>query len=324
MITSINYDFMNEHFTFIKPTMINNTLPSAIDISKYARNPLAPIDATLPYIYQGGAVSFSRNVEIEVTTGDFYICAYVSKGKISLTSEDKSVDAEAGLVFLAYKNTTYTLKTLSRDAIIHLYFITGAVMDSYLKALSADSTNKSFYSKHFDMDGFILAGLNKLDSFMSSEDEQSLYLESLIFQYIFVRLLSKDSANDLMDNSIPPYLSNLKQILDTRYEEAHTLENLSMEIGINKYRLCREFSKAFNISPLKYLNQVRIEKAKELLIETNDTIVSIGESVGIENTTHFINLFKKQTGDTPLKYRQSHLVSSSDNMMLFPTPSGLF
>lgn len=324
MITSINYDFMNEHFTFIKPTMINNALPSAIDVSKYARNPLAPIDATLPYIYQGGAISFSRNVEIEVSTGDFYICAYVSKGKISLALDNQTVDEEAGLVFLAYKNTTYTLKTLSRDAIIHLYFITGVVMDSYLKALSTDSMNKSFYCKHFDIDGFILAGLNKLDSFMSSEDEQSLYLESLIFQYIFVRLLSKDSTNDLMDDSIPPYLSNLKKILDTRYEESHTLENLSMEIGINKYRLCREFSKAFNISPLKYLNHVRIEKAKELLIETNDTIVSIGESVGIENTTHFINLFKKETGDTPLKYRQSHLVSSSDNLMLFPTPFGLF
>ena len=315
---------MNKHFTFIKPAMINNTLPSAINLSKYIKNPLTPIDDTLPYIYQGGAVSFSRSVEIQVNTGDFYICAYVSKGKISLISDDKSVDDGLGLAIFACKSTTYTLKTLSRDATIHLYFVNGAVLDSYLKMLSSCYGHQSIYCKHFDLDDFILAGLNKLDSFISSEDENSLYMESLIFQYIFVRLLNNENSNNLTDNSIPLYLSNLKKILDTRYDEAHTLESLSMELEINKYRLCREFSATFDISPLKYLNQVRIEKAKELLVETNDTIVSIGESVGIENTTHFINLFKKQTGDTPLKYRQSHLSNKADNITLFSTPYELF
>lgn len=51
MIPSINYDFMNEHFTFIKPSLINNALPSAIDISDYNKNPFEKIDDTLPYIY---------------------------------------------------------------------------------------------------------------------------------------------------------------------------------------------------------------------------------------------------------------------------------
>ena len=88
MITSINYDFMNEHFTFIKPSLINNALPSAIDISNYNKNPFEKIDDTLPYIYQGGTISFSRNVEIEIKTGDYYICAYVSKGKLSFSCQD--------------------------------------------------------------------------------------------------------------------------------------------------------------------------------------------------------------------------------------------
>ena len=324
MITSINYDFMNEHFTFIKPSIINGTLPSAIDISKYIKNPLERIDNTLPYICQGGIINFSRNVEIEIKTGDYYICAYVSKGKISYSCQDKIAEGSDGFVILAYKNNTYTLKTLSREATVHIYFIKGLVADSYATALYKNPANELFYSNHFDMEGFILSGLNRLDTFLASDDSNSLFLESIIFQYIFVRLLTKQSSNDLLDNSIPAYLTKLKQILDTRYDEFHTLEGLSEELKINKYRLCREFSAAFKVSPLKYLNNVRINKAKELLLETNDTIVSIGEAVGIDNTTHFINLFKKETGETPLKYRQSHLSNSSDNTMLFPTPSVLF
>lgn len=324
MITSINYDFMNEHFTFIKPSLINNALPSAIDISDYNKNPFEKIDDTLPYIYQGGTISFSRNVEIEIKTGDYYICAYVSKGKLSFSCQNKVSEGSEGLVILAYKNNSYTLKTLSREATVHIYFIRGLVVDSYATALYKNPANELFYSNHFDMEGFILSGLNRLDTFLAYDDSNSLFLESIIFQYIFVRLLTKQSSNDLLDNSIPAYLTKLKQILDTRYDEFHTLEGLSEELKINKYRLCREFSATFKVSPLKYLNNVRINKAKVLLLETNDTIVSIGETVGIDNTTHFINLFKKETGETPLKYRQSHLSNSSDNTMLFPTPSVLF
>lgn len=323
MITSINYDFMKHYFTFIKPAPINNTLPSAIDISSYQKNPFEPLDNTLPYISHGGAITLTRQAEIEIKTNEYFICAYVQKGKVSLSCENKTSDGSEGFAILAYNNSIYTLKTLSRETIIHLYFIKGAVVDSYVRELYKNPKNAYFYSNHFELTSFILSGLKKLNTFLLSEDSGSLFLESIIFQYIFVRLLTKQNDTDILDNSIPVYISYLKQILDSRYNEIHTLESLSDELGINKYRLCREFSAHFNVSPLKYLNQVRINKAKEMLLETNDTIVSIGEAVGIVNTTHFINLFKKQTGDTPLKYRQSHLVNSASNI-LFPTPSILF
>ena len=55
---------------------------------------------------------------------------------------------------------------------------------------------------------------------------------------------------------------------------------------------------------IKYLNRIRIEKAKELLISTDEKIVEISQMVGIENTNHFIRLFKEKTGVTPLTYRR--------------------
>ena len=324
MNSSITYDFINEFFTFIKPAIINNNFPSAINMQRYLKNPLPRIDDTMPYICQGGLIKFSRNAEILIKTGDYYICAYVSKGKVSFSCQEKNTENSEGFVYLAYKNNVYTLKTLSRDATIHMYFINGAVVESYISALYKNPENRYFYCNHFDMESFILSGLNKLDSFIASKEENSLFLESLIFQYIFVRLLSKRSSVDLLDNSIPVYISELKQILDTRYKEPLTLEALSDELKINKYRLCREFSMYYKISPFKYLNTVRVNKAKALLLETNDTVVTIGETVGIDNTTHFINLFKKQTGETPLKYRQSHLSNNPNNSLLFPTPSVIF
>lgn len=56
--------------------------------------------------------------------------------------------------------------------------------------------------------------------------------------------------------------------------------------------------------PLRYLNHKKIEKSKELLFGTNLTITEISTRLGIENVNHFIQLFKKETGATPLAYKQ--------------------
>lgn len=82
------------------------------------------------------------------------------------------------------------------------------------------------------------------------------------------------------------------------------LQDLENSYHISKYRICREFAAAFGKPPLRYLNDVRIEAAKNLLLSGDKRIHEIAAEVGIENTTHFINLFKQRTGVTPLAYRE--------------------
>ncbi|WP_312493363.1 helix-turn-helix domain-containing protein, partial [Anaerosporobacter sp.] len=95
-----------------------------------------------------------------------------------------------------------------------------------------------------------------------------------------------------------------KDILDNKLTQTFSLDELADELQVNKYRLCREFSKYYNMPPLRYLNHKKIEKSKELLFGTNLTITEISTRLGIENVNHFIQLFKKETGATPLAYKQ--------------------
>ena len=53
-----------------------------------------------------------------------------------------------------------------------------------------------------------------------------------------------------------------------------------------------------------YLNQVRIEKARELLLKTNLKINEITEKVGYLNQSHFFRNFKKLTGVSPAEYKE--------------------
>lgn len=111
---------------------------------------------------------------------------------------------------------------------------------------------------------------------------------------------------------IPTYLLDLKRTFDTACEEPFSLDEAARKYRINKYRLCREFSAYYQTTPLQYLNQVRIERAKELLLSTDEKICDIGQLIGIENTNHFIRLFKEKTGVTPLAFRRETPIPDSD------------
>ena len=63
-------------------------------------------------------------------------------------------------------------------------------------------------------------------------------------------------------------------------------------------------SKMTGISPIEYIQQFRIVKAAEHLLQTNQPIKEISNAVGIENPEYFATLFKKKTGFTPTEYRK--------------------
>ncbi|MCM1253814.1 MAG: helix-turn-helix transcriptional regulator [Clostridium sp.] len=103
---------------------------------------------------------------------------------------------------------------------------------------------------------------------------------------------------------VPSYIADMKKNFDTACHEQYSLDALAAKYHINKFRLCREFAKYYEDTPIQYLNKVRIEKAKDLLLHSDEKINVIGQIVGIENTNHFIRLFKEKTGVTPLTYRR--------------------
>lgn len=103
---------------------------------------------------------------------------------------------------------------------------------------------------------------------------------------------------------IPFYLTDMKQRLEKYYDRPFRLSDYENYYKVSKYRLCREFSAQFGKPPLQFLNQKRLDTAKEMLLTTDLSIHEISSLVGYESPTHFINLFRKNTGTTPGSFRQ--------------------
>lgn len=83
-----------------------------------------------------------------------------------------------------------------------------------------------------------------------------------------------------------------------------TVESISEDLGYSKEYLSRKYKESYNISIYKKIVDLRISKAKELLIQypTMD-IQIVGEKVGYDDRYHFSKLFKQRTSYSPSDYR---------------------
>ncbi|WP_164779582.1 AraC family transcriptional regulator [Paenibacillus kobensis] len=98
------------------------------------------------------------------------------------------------------------------------------------------------------------------------------------------------------------------------YKEAITLDILGKLIHCNPVYLSNTYSKVFGIPPIKYLQLVRIEATKNLLVQTTDSIKEISTQVGYLSTWQLNHYFKRTVGITPIEYRLKHSAYARKNL----------
>ncbi len=196
--------------------------------------------------------------------------------------------------------TSFRLDILKPDTDFFYIAFEGKNLDSYL---SEDIMNQGYlYLEDFPID--LLTILRRIfDASLQNYDALLFhrYLTDFLTELHFLQENRKAPESAV----IPTYLLEIRHYLDHSYMEPISLKQLEERSGYSQYRICRAFTQHFGTSPLQYLNRLRIEKSKKLLVTSDIPIHEIGSLVGIDNTTHFINLFKRQEGMTPLVYRQN-------------------
>ena len=95
-----------------------------------------------------------------------------------------------------------------------------------------------------------------------------------------------------------------KLYIDRHYHEKIDLDLIASEARFSKFHFIRLFKNAYRLTPHSYLTQIRIEKARKLLEETDNSIAEVGFMVGFESLGSFSTLFKRKTGLSPAAYRK--------------------
>lgn len=93
------------------------------------------------------------------------------------------------------------------------------------------------------------------------------------------------------------------QLVESRYAEPLSLPVMASELHVSPYHLHRVFKRVTGKTPAEQLLATRLERAKQLLAETDKSVTEISAAVGFANMGHFSTVFQKHVGMSPSVYR---------------------
>lgn len=101
--------------------------------------------------------------------------------------------------------------------------------------------------------------------------------------------------------------TQIRHVLTLMHEQTNhpwTLESLASQAGLSRTYLANRFRSALGDSPLNYLRTIRMQKAVQLLIETEQSIEQVAQSVGYGDAFGFSKVFKRVVGSSPREFRR--------------------
>ncbi|MCF0137717.1 MAG: helix-turn-helix transcriptional regulator, partial [Oscillospiraceae bacterium] len=86
-----------------------------------------------------------------------------------------------------------------------------------------------------------------------------------------------------------------------------TAEELSRELGMSRSHFCRRFKEETGVAVTDFITELRIDEAKRLLTVSRKSLGEISDCLGFSSQSHFQNVFKAHTGETPTEYRKANI-----------------
>jgi AraC-like DNA-binding protein len=123
---------------------------------------------------------------------------------------------------------------------------------------------------------------------------------------IFAQHLSILSNQILVqhENAEPPLITRAKAYLQEHQTEELSLGQVSKAVNSSPFYFCKMFKKATGLNFTEYLSRIRIERARNLLLNPNLRVSEIAFEVGFQSLTHFNRVFKNTVGQSPTRYRE--------------------
>jgi len=244
------------------------------------------------------AFAYSKKMRKElpgnITNRTHYGLTLVKNGTISINMGNDVYIGEEGDIFLQRKNDTYLLECLSDDA---EYCVISYVTEDFAPLEAMLPKSRVFHPEHTRR--FFDLFEKTANIYFSQGPCTEPYLCALVQEILCI--IVRESYPKALSSSDNPAAA-AKYFIDEYSARNIDCEAIAEAAGCSPTHLRRLFKAAYGISPIKYLNTIRIKRAKEMLSSGLFTIEETALNCGFANTAYFSLVFKKITGTSPGKY----------------------
>jgi AraC family cel operon transcriptional repressor len=239
---------------------------------------------------------------------DFFEITFISAGSITMNvNYQKILISKNSIVFIRPSDIHY--KTPSCDSEYFSFGFRENILFSLFDYLG-DAANKDvFLSPQISPvitinnveASFLLMRLKDFDNDRIKGKYITLTSQRIFLIDIISFFLNND--NKYNTNPLPEWLSYTIRAMKN---QKHYIEGISAVLRISQKSqsyLCRAFKKYLHLTPVQFINDLRLSHAANLLINTNLDILSISLDSGFDNLSHFYHLFQQKYGKSPKIYR---------------------
>jgi len=243
---------------------------------------------------------------------DFIEFSYVVSGNVNYRIDDKfyKISEKTLLVFNPEVYHQESLSKGEQNTELHIGFRNIKIDGLPLNYILKENFDAPLEFKQYK-DDFHKCCLEIIEEQEACEIGKELILKSLIMKLIalFLKETNYVKNKKKFDRYDFPFYdkSNVVKIIleyfDTNYMKNISLDDMSRNMYISSVYISKVFKEKTGESPINYLINLRLEKAKDLLISTESPVKAIAQSVGYSDAYYFSKLFKKYYGNSPCKFR---------------------
>ena len=102
----------------------------------------------------------------------------------------------------------------------------------------------------------------------------------------------------------PPMIRRAKAYIAGHHADPIKLDEIANAMHVSTFYFCKMFKKATGMTFTDYLGRVRVEKAKNLLLNPHLRVSEIAYAAGFQSLTHFNRVFRDITGESPTRFRE--------------------
>ena len=255
-------------------------------------------------MYYCGKRIDTKNHEYGPEIRNHYLFVLVNKGK-AVMYQDKKINFGKHDLLIMLPNERIHYKALG-DWSISWLGLYGETVDKFIKNIGITPDNPiihvSFYNELYN----IMEKIYNISKDLSLSSKFSA--TGLIYEFFSVLIQNSNIKKDNIN-----LIKTAIRIIDYNYSTTITVEQIAKLLSLNTSYFSRIFSEQVGIPPKQYILNKRLDRAKELLIETNASIFEIANSVGYDDQLYFSRIFKRKTTLSPIEYRKQLTSASKDN-----------
>lgn len=149
------------------------------------------------------------------------------------------------------------------------------------------------------------AAIDLVKAMLSPQVENAFWEEQRLFSELLAMLSA--SREESVELSSRKLAEQAVTYLQRHFREELTNEKLAQALHFHPNYVVRCMKSSYGLTPMEYLQQYRMERAKRLLVTTGWPIARIAEETGFRYAPYFSACFKSSVGLTPLRYRKQYL-----------------